>query len=144
MIADRTFLLATGKIRAVLSLLICALILFAFACGGDEAPRRASIDYATSYKNIDDELKGDSRVESFETDGGTLVVNVNNWWVSSGHGLREQALGKWYKLWSSANNGGSVRVLVKHEGDDVASWTGDKGYQPVAKPKESDETADAS
>jgi hypothetical protein len=144
MIADQAFLLATGKIRTVLSLLIFTLILFAFACGGEKAPRHASIDYATSYKNIDDELKGDSRVESFETDGGTLVVNVNNWWVSSGHGMREQALGKWYKLWSSANSGGSVRVLVKHEGDDVASWTGDKGYQPAAKPKESDETADAS
>ncbi len=142
--ADRKVIFATGKTRAVLSLILVTLSLFAFACGGDDAPRRAAIDYATSYKNIDDELKGDARVESFETDGGTLVVNVNNSWVSSGHGMREQALGKWFKLWSSANSGGSVRVLVKYEGDDVATWTGDKGYQPVAKPKESDESASTS
>ena len=44
--------------------------------------------------------------------------------------MRERALGSWYSKWQPAHKASS-KIIVKFEGNEVESWTADKGYQPA-------------
>ncbi|MGA9773840.1 MAG: hypothetical protein WBV94_32720 [Blastocatellia bacterium] len=106
-------------------------MLFVVACGGGHAPTNTSPQYPTGIGNdIEKQLKYDARVQDFQPDGNTLVVNVNDSWMSSPPGMRQRALGQWYSLWQ-ASHGNNSKIVVKHQGTEVDIWTAEKGYQPA-------------
>jgi len=125
---------ASMKRRAAWMFLLAAVLL-AFGCGGDSQQTGSAAKYPTGIsENIVQQLKYDARVDSFDPDGEDLVVNVNDTWLHSPPGIRERALGQWYSLWRPAHSSAS-KIVVKYEGDEVESWTAEKGYQPVTKEK---------
>jgi hypothetical protein len=126
---------STSGPRTLLWVIAISAMLFAVACGGDHAPTNTSPQYPTGVGNdIEKQLKYDARVQDYDQDGNTLVVNVNDSWMSSPPGMRERALGQWYSLWQAAH-GGNSKIVVKHEGTEVDIWTGEKGYQPAETEK---------
>jgi len=125
---------AATKRRAAWMFLLAAVV-FAFGCGGDSQQTGSAAKYPTGIsEDIVQQLKYDARVDSFDPDGEDLVVNVNDTWLHSPPGIRERALGQWYSLWRPAHSSAS-KIVVKYEGDEVESWTAEKGYQPVTKEK---------
>jgi len=80
-------------------------------------------------EDIEQQLKYDARVDSFEPDGEDLIVNVNDTWLHSPPGMRERALGQWYSLWQPAH-GSASKIVVRFDGSEVERWTAEKGYQP--------------
>lgn len=111
-------------------------ILFAFGCGGGSHNTGSSEKYPAGVsEDIEQQLKYDARVDGFESEGDSLIVNVNETWMHSPPGIRERALGHWYSLWKPS--GTASKIVIKFEGNEVESWTGEKGYQPkAAEPKE--------
>ena len=67
-------------------------------------------------------------------------MNVNDSWATAPQGMQERAVGQWYSLWHAEHAG---KVIVKYEGDPVATWSGE-GYKPE-KPKttENEEQVDS-
>jgi len=125
---------AAMKRRAAWTFLLAA-VLFAFGCGGDSQQTGSAAKYPTGIsEDIVQQLKYDARVDSFDADGEDLVVNVNDTWLHSPPGIRERALGQWYSLWRPAHSSAS-KIVVKNEGDEVESFTAEKGYQPASKEK---------
>lgn len=104
-------------------------MLFMHGCGSEPAPAaNSAIEYPAGVsEDIEQQLKYDARVESFEPEGEDLVVSVNDSWASSPQGMQERAMGQWYSLWHAEHGGG--KVIVKHNGAAVATWS-DKGYKP--------------
>ena len=122
-------------LRPALLALALGSVLFAFGCGGDSQQTGSAAKYPTGIsEDIVQQLKYDARVDSFDPDGEDLVVNVNDTWLHSPPGMRERALGQWYSLWRPAHSSAS-KIVVKYEGDEVESWTAEKGYQPVTREK---------
>ena len=128
---------ASGSLRvnALVRFAVCALVLgaalCAFGCGGDSTQTGNAAKYPTGIsEDVEQQLKYDARVDSFEPDGENLVVNVNQAWINSPPGMQERAVGQWYALWHSNHSGG---VIVQYEGNKVASWTSDRGYAPETK-----------
>jgi len=118
--------------RTLLALALGWLI-FVFGCGGSSNDTTTAAKYPTGIsEDIEQQLKYDARVDSFDTSGDTLVVNVNDAWVNSPPGMQERSVGQWYTLWSSNHSGG---VEVQKDGDKVATWTSKSGYKPVTKSK---------
>ena len=111
-------------------------MLFLYGCGGDSnATGNAANEYPAGVsEEVEQQLKYDARVESFESEGEDLVVNVNDSWASSPQGMQERAVGQWYSLWHAQHAG---KVIVKYDGNPVASWSGE-GYKPE-KPKSSED-----
>ena len=72
-------------------------ILFLYGCGGDSPHTgNAANEYPAGVsEDVEQQLKYDARVESFEPDGEDLVVNVNDSWASSPQGMQERAVGQW-------------------------------------------------
>jgi len=134
---------ANGPRTALWMMMILALMMAA-ACGGESLPsEQATLYPAGSVNNeeLEKKLKFDARVESHEFDGNKLVVEVNQAWISAPPGLRARAAGEWYNMWQSARKGEDgqaqgIEVEVKYEGDTVAKWTGEDGYQPVERMKD--------
>jgi hypothetical protein len=114
--------------RVVLMTFAVGSMLLLYGCGGDSTHTgNATNEYPAGVsEDVEQQLKYDARVESFEPDGEDLVVNVNDAWASSPQGMQERAVGQWYSLWHA--QGGS-KVIVKYDGNPVASWSGE-GYKP--------------
>jgi hypothetical protein len=117
--------------RLVLLAIVLGSILFVNGCGSDATPTGSSAkEYPAGVsEEVEKQLKYDARVDSFESDGEdgeNLIVNVNDSWASSPQGMQERAVGQWYSLWHAQHNGS---VIVKHNGNPVASWSA-KGYKP--------------
>jgi hypothetical protein len=128
---------STAKTATWRRLLMCAAVigaaLMAVACGGSSKATNTAPQYPAGIGNdISKQLKFDGRVQDFEENGSTLVVNVNDAWTASPPGMRERALGQWFSLWQSAH-GKESKIVVKHAGTEVDTYTADKGYQPVSK-----------
>lgn len=118
------------------------LALFAFAagsllissgCGSSSHHTGTSEKYPAGIsEDIEQQLKYDARVDSFNPEGEDLVVNVNDAWLQSPPGIRERALGQWYSLWRPAHSAAS-KIVVKFDGNELESWSAEKGYQPATK-----------
>jgi hypothetical protein len=122
--------------RRLMWISLVGAILFLSGCGGGHTETGNTPKYPVGVsEDIEQQLKYDARVDTFEPDGQTLVVNVNESWLHSPPGMRERALGHWYSLWQPSH-GNDSKIVVKHDGEEIESWTADKGYQPAAKPKE--------
>lgn len=110
-------------------------MLFAFGCGSESQHSSSAAKYPTGIsEDIAQQLKYDARVDSFDADGEDLVVNVNDTWLHSPPGMRERALGQWYSLWQPGH-GSPSKIVVKHDGNEIESWTAEKGYQPASNEK---------
>lgn len=119
--------------RCLYSMGFMAVTLFAFGCGSDSQHSGTATKYPTGVSgDVEQQLKYDARVESYDTSGDTLTVNVNDGWLNSPPGMQERSVGQWYTLWHSNHSGG---VVVQHDGNKVASWTNDGGYKPETKSK---------
>ena len=130
--AEDVFSFAIILRRALLALALCSLV-FIFGCGSISNDTGSSAKYPTGIsEDIEQQLKYDARVDSFDTSGDTLVVNVNDAWMNSPPGMQERSVGQWFTLWHANHSGG---VEVQHDGDKVATWTGKSGYKPVTKSK---------
>jgi hypothetical protein len=118
----------SSRLRVVLLAIAVGSMLFANGCGGDATPNsNTAKQYPTGVsEDVEQQLKYDSRVDSFEPDDENLIVNVNDAWVNSPQGMQERAVGQWYSLWHAGHSGD---VIVKHNGNPVASWSA-KGYKP--------------
>jgi hypothetical protein len=126
-----------AKLRPLIWAFALGAMLFATACGGDDTHSNNARLYPTGVSDdIYKQLKYDARVQDYEEQGNTLVVNVNESWMSSPPGMRERALGQWYGLWQTAHgNQDDLKIVVQHEGNALDSWSGEKGYQPVEDKK---------
>ncbi len=119
--------------RISLWLLIAGATIVASGCGSDSQHSGTATKYPTGVSpDVEQQLKYDARVESYDTSGDTLTVNVNDGWLNSPPGMQERSVGQWYSLWHSNHTGG---VVVQHDGNKVASWTNDGGYKPETKSK---------
>lgn len=128
----------SGRWRGALASLLTAT-LFAFGCGSDSQHKGAEAKYPTGIsEDIKEQLKYDARVDSFDAEGDDLIVNVNETWLHAPPGMRERALGQWYSLWRPGHAPTS-KIIVKRDGNEVETWTADKGYQPTSEKKESAE-----
>ena len=115
--------------RVVLLAIILGSTLLINGCGGDAAPEGGtSAGYPAGVsEDIEQQLKYDARVESFEPDDAeNLVVEVNDSWASSPEGMQERAAGQWYALWHAGHSG---KVIVKYDGNVVATCSAE-GYRP--------------
>lgn len=119
--------------RPALFVLALGGLLFAYSCGSDLHHTGTADKYPAGIsEDIDQQLKYDARVDSFEPDGEDLIVNVNDTWLHSPPGIRERALGHWYSLWQPGH-GSASKIVVKFDGNEVERWTAEKGYQPASK-----------
>ena len=119
--------------RSLFLMSLMAATVFAFGCGSDSQHSGTATKYPTGVSpDVEQQLKYDARVESYDTSGDTLTVNVNEGWLNSPPGMQERSVGQWYTLWHSNHSGG---VVVQHDGNKVASWTNDGGYKPETKSK---------
>src|SRR6185369_4848371 len=130
---DYATLSVTGR-RAVATALLSSLLCL-FGCGSDSSNTAASAKYPTGIsEDIEQQLKYDARVDSFETgDSDSLAVSVNDAWINSPPGMQERSAGQWYSLWHSGHSGA---VVIQHQGNKVATWTSQDGYKPESKSKE--------
>ncbi len=123
--------------RGTIWTVLLAAMLLTFGCASDSQQTTSTAKYPSGIsEDIGQQLKYDARVESFDADGEDLVVNVNDTWVHSPPGMRERALGQWYSLWQPSHSKAS-KIVVKHDGNEVESWTADQGYQPASNEKKS-------
>src|SRR5262245_23882606 len=91
--------LAKPRRRLMWISLVGAILLF-FGCGGSQTQTGNTPKYPAGIsEDIEQQLKYDARVDSFEPDGQTLVVNVNDSWLHSPHGMRERSLGHRNSHW---------------------------------------------
>jgi hypothetical protein len=124
-------LLSAALSRNTISAIVAASLLVASGCGSEEQHSSTTTKYPAGIsEDIEQQLKYDARVDSFEPDGNDLIVNVNDSWRHSPPGLRERALGQWYSLWQPAH-GAASKILVKYEGNEIERWTAERGYQPA-------------
>lgn len=130
-----------ASLRPLIWAVALGTMFFAYACGGDDAPTTNARQYPTGISDdIHKQLKYDARVQDYEERGNTLVVNVNESWMSSPPGMRERALGQWYTLWQNSHGKqDDLEIVVQHEGNALDSWSGEKGYQPAGNKKKDQE-----
>ena len=124
----------TDLLRPTLWAIALGAMLFAYACGGDSHHTGTAANYPAGIsEDIEQQLKYDARVDSFDTGSGEdLIVNVNDSWLISPPGMQERSVGQWYSMWHSNHNGG---VIVQYDGNKIASWTSQDGYKPETKSK---------
>lgn len=120
-------------------ILMIAMIVAATACGGGSHPNVSTSQFpggTADAEQLDRMLKFDARVNDYELSGDRLVVNVNQDFMTSPPGIKERAAGQWYNMLTSSrgkDRAKSLQVVVRHEGEDVARWTADAGYEPLGK-----------
>ena len=118
-------------------MVLLAVTVFAIGCGSDSHEAGSAAKYPTGIsEDVEQQLKYDARVDSYDTSGDSLVINVNDAWLNAPPGMQERSVGQWYSLWHANHSGG---VEVQHDGTKVATWTSSAGYKPVTKSK-SDES----
>jgi hypothetical protein len=119
--------------RRLLWITSLAAILIVQGCGSASREAGSTAAYPTGIsEDIQQQLKYDARVDSFDAGESDLTVNVNDAWLNSPPGMQERSTGQWYSLWHS-NHGG--KVIVQNGGNKVASWSSDGGYKPEPKSK---------
>ena len=117
--------------RAGWMVLLAALL--AWGCGSDSHQTSTAQTYPAGIsEDIEQQLKYDARVDTFDPEGENLIINVNDTWLHSPPGMRERALGHWYSLWQPAHSSAS-KIVIKFDGNEVESWSAEKGYQPASK-----------
>ncbi|HLG16317.1 MAG TPA: hypothetical protein VJH03_17690 [Blastocatellia bacterium] len=116
--------------------------LMVVACGGanNEGGQTGQSNAAFTNDELEQRLKFDARVTDYQMDGDKLTVNVNKAWMSSPPGLQVRATSQWFAMWQSARAGdgkppGGLEVVVQHEGEKVARWSAEKGYELIPKEK---------
>src|SRR5437667_1857808 len=88
--------------RLALSLFAASIILFSFGCGSDSHETGSATKYPTGIsEDVEQQLRYDARVDSYDSSGDTLTVNVNDAWLNSPPGMQERSVGQWYTLWHS-------------------------------------------
>jgi len=124
-------------LRPAARAILLVALLSTFGCGSDSHEAGSAANYPSGIsEDIEQQLKYDARVDSFDT--GTsddLIVNVNESWLSSPPGMQERAVGQWYSMWHANHRGA---VIIKHDGNKIASWTADGGFKPEPKPKDAE------
>lgn len=121
----------TAILRPALFATALSATLFAYGCGSDSHQTSSAAKYPTGIsEDVEQQLKYDSRVDSFEASGEDLIVDVNDAWLNSPPGMQERSVGQWYSMWHSNHSGA---VIVQHDGNKVASWTSESGYKPEMK-----------
>jgi len=121
----------------LISIFAVAAAILTCACSSETTPPASATHYPSGIsEDVEKQLKYDARVESVDSDGDTLIVNVNEHWTSSPPGMQERAVGSWYSMWQPDHKTG--KVIVKFGGENVASFTADKGFQPAPKPKQNE------
>ncbi|HKY05465.1 MAG TPA: hypothetical protein VJQ56_11275 [Blastocatellia bacterium] len=122
-------------------ILMIAAIVTAAACGGGSHPNVSTSQFpggTADAEQLERMLKFDARVNDYELSGDRLVVNVNQDFMTSPPGIKERAAGQWFNMLTSSrgkDRANSLQVVVRHEGEDVARWTADAGYEPLGKMK---------
>jgi len=124
----------TKLLRPALWATSLVALLLTFGCGSDSHETSGAANYPSGISDdIEQQLKYDARVDSFDTGSGEdLIVNVNDAWLSSPPGMQERSVGQWYSMWHSNHRGS---VIVQHDGNKIASWTSDGGFKPETKSK---------
>jgi len=103
-----------------------------FGCGSDSHESSGAANYPSGIsEDIEQQLKYDARVESFDPGETDLTVNVNDAWLSSPPGMQERSVGQWYSMWHANHRG---NVIIQHNGTKIASWTSE-GFKPETKSK---------
>lgn len=126
----------TALVRPVLWATALGVVLFAYGCGSESPQTGTAAKYPSGIsEDIEQQLKYDARVDSFEPGDADLIVNVNDAWLNSPPGMQERSVGQWYSMWHS-NHSGSV--IVQHDGNKIASWTSESGYKPETKSKDAE------
>ena len=125
----------TNLLRSALWATSLIALLLTVGCASDSHEVAGAANYPSGIsEDIEQQLKYDARVDSFDASGGEdLIVNVNDAWLSSPPGMQERSAGQWYTMWHSNHRGG---VIVQHDGNKIASWTSDGGFKPEPKSKE--------
>jgi hypothetical protein len=130
-------------------LAVFVLLFIAGACGGhDRLP--SSTDQlpgaSANSEYLEKMLKFDVRVQDYEISGDKLIVNVNDSWIAAPHGIKERAVGQWFNMFRSSqgNPRGTLQVVVQHQGQEVAKWTPDGGYESKDGQKDSKSSAHSS
>ena len=127
----------TNLLRPAAWATLFVALLLTFGCGSDSHETGVAANYPSGIsEDIEQQLKYDARVDSFET--GTsdeLIVNVNDSWLSSPPGMQERAVGQWFSMWHANHRGA---VIIQHDGNKIASWTADGGFKPEPKSKGGD------
>ena len=122
--------------------IIFASVMF-IGCGGGGEPAKQQGMYAAgskTEKDLEDMLKADARVESYDLQGDKLTVNVKPTLAEAPIGLQQRALWNWYNTLQAARNGSkNVSVEALHEGTKVASWSAGEGFKPPAQAKKKGE-----
>ena len=135
------------RINNPLHVLCWAVIIFAsvmfIGCGGGHEPAKQPGMYSAgskTEKDLEDMLKADARVDSYDLQGDKLTVNIKPTLAESPIGLQQRALWSWYNTLQAARNGSkNVSVEALHEGTKVASWTASEGFKPPAQAKKEGE-----
>ena len=133
----RSLISLEGTGRLALWATAVGMLLLAYGCASDSHEMSGGANYPAGIsEDIEQQLKYDARVESFDTTSGPdLIVNVNDAWLSSPPGMQERSVGQWYSLWHANQPGG---VIVQHDGARIASWTSGTGFKPETKSKPED------
>jgi hypothetical protein len=127
----------TTLVHGACRILVMVAMLGAIGCGGEHKLAANAPEYpagSVSQEEIERQLRYDARVQDFEVSGDKLIVNVNQEWVASPPGLQQRAVGQWFGMWQAAQSKKGVEVVVRHDGKDVATWSGEKGYKQAAAP----------
>jgi hypothetical protein len=139
MIERRNGVVGTVRRPSRAGWLVLFAALLACGCGSDSHQTGAAQTYPVGIsEDIEQQLKYDARVDTFDPEGEDLIVNVNDTWLHSPPGMRERALGHWYSLWKPSHSSAS-KIVIKFDGNEVESWSAEKGYQPAAKEKPASE-----
>src|SRR5712692_7724700 len=120
-------------LRLALWAVVLGAMLLAYGCGSESQQAGNAAKYPTGIsEDIEQQLKYDARVDSFDLGDADLTVNVNEAWLNSPPGMQERSVGQWYSLWHSNHSG---KVIVQHDGNTIATWTSENGYKPETKSK---------
>jgi hypothetical protein len=137
----------TTLVRGACRILVMVAMLVAIGCGGEHKLAANAPEYpagSVSREEIERQLRYDARVQDFEVSGDKLIVNVNQEWVASPPGLQQRAVGQWFGMWQAAQSKKGVEVVIRHDGKDVATWSGEKGYKHVAAPRQGEDKGESS
>jgi hypothetical protein len=112
-------------------------------CGGGHEPSKQQGMYAAgskTEKDLEELLKADARVDSYDLQGDKLTVNIKPTLAEAPIGLQQRAVWNWYNTLQAARNGSkNVSVEALAEGTKVASWTAGDGFKVPAQAKKEGE-----